>query len=508
MDPVSALVLAMIFGTAVWRAAWQAAADQARVEVARGKDAVRADLRRRLEAGRAAGPVYPMWWIWAAFRAGQAARGRQDRRYAEQRPGAGATTGPAGRVAGAAFRGGAYGAREARRQYREFRDAQPGARPQRPRRPGSVPRPAPAGVCEQCGTVAAAAALAEATTLHGRPARMCARCRADADAARRAAAELDRAEAEDRRRAADGDVVDAEIVEAGAAAAGITGDTAPAGGEPGRGICCARCGTGLDGGACPDPACPLCPAYRGELAAEGASADQFRLPVRYCRDCESQVMPGTWYADRATGEDLCLFCARGYRGVGYPDGAVRERGDTELAAIGVPVDDDGNPVPIDPADWQRLAAVAIAAAGEAAPAEAAAPAADDAWPDIPRSGPDDQAAAPAALPATTPEGDNAMSCNGEVHTQADWADQSGGILAQLDAITASAENMLRSLRAREASRSQMTAAAAWADQVAAVAARGRELVDEVNARQDPYVGAVQAAGGSDEVAVPGYYAEL
>jgi hypothetical protein len=101
-----------------------------------------------------------------------------------------------------------------------------------------------------------------------------------------------------------------------------------------------------------------------------------------------------------------------------------------------------------------------------------------------------------------------MSCNGEVHTQADWAAQSAAITEQLDVITESSENMLRCLTAREASRSQMTAAAAWADQVAAVASRGRELVAGVNARQDPYVDAVQSAGGSAEVAVPGYYDEM
>jgi hypothetical protein len=171
--------------------------------------------------------------------------------------------------------------------------------------------------------------------------------------------------------------------------------------------------------------------------------------------------------------------------------------------MGTPLDARGEPAAMSPETWAQIAAPAALIASAAASA-AAAP--EDARPGTP-AGPHDQAAAPAALPAALPAGDD-MSCNGEMHTQADWADQSAGILGQLDGIVASSENMLKCLTAKEASRSQMTAASAWADQVAAVAARGRELVAEVNQRQDPYVDAVQGAGGSEEVAVPDYYAEI
>lgn len=101
-----------------------------------------------------------------------------------------------------------------------------------------------------------------------------------------------------------------------------------------------------------------------------------------------------------------------------------------------------------------------------------------------------------------------MSCNGEVHTQADWAAQATGIQAGLSLIGDSAENMLRSLDARHAGRDHMRLAAEWADQVHSCITFGTSVITEVNTRQDPYVGAVQAAGGSAEVADPAYYDEM
>ena len=101
-----------------------------------------------------------------------------------------------------------------------------------------------------------------------------------------------------------------------------------------------------------------------------------------------------------------------------------------------------------------------------------------------------------------------MSCNGELHTQADWGTQSAAVQDQLGLITGSAENMLRCLNAREAGREHMNLAAQWADQVRAAIDYGAGVIDSVNTRQDPYVGAVQAAGGSAEVAQPSYYDEM
>ena len=101
-----------------------------------------------------------------------------------------------------------------------------------------------------------------------------------------------------------------------------------------------------------------------------------------------------------------------------------------------------------------------------------------------------------------------MSCNGEVHTQADWAGQTGAMTDQLTGIADSAENMLRCLTAKEAGRTHMQLAAAWAGQVQDVLTYGQGVIDSVNTRQDPYVDTVQGAGGSEEVAVPDYYDEM
>lgn len=97
---------------------------------------------------------------------------------------------------------------------------------------------------------------------------------------------------------------------------------------------------------------------------------------------------------------------------------------------------------------------------------------------------------------------------GEVHTQAAWAEQASAINGQLAGITGSTENMLASLSAVNAGREHIRAAAEWADQVRVVLGYGARLVADVNRRQDPYVGAVQAAGGSAEVASPAYYREM
>lgn len=102
-----------------------------------------------------------------------------------------------------------------------------------------------------------------------------------------------------------------------------------------------------------------------------------------------------------------------------------------------------------------------------------------------------------------------MTCNtGELHTQADWEGLTGAIKEAMAQIGDAVENTLRCLSAKNASRSQIAAVQDWGSQVTAVLGYGTDLVDEVNARQDPYVEAVQAAGGSDEVADASYYAEI
>lgn len=538
MDPVSALIFAWICTHVIMRAAAEAAADQARAEIRRGRAAAATAVRarrsaigtraqRRLQAGRDAGPVYPMWWAWAAWRfAGwlldMRRSGRQDPRTAEPRGLRGRpTTGPFGRVAGAAWRGGRFGWQETRRQWRGYRDAHrlvdeddyPGGYvpPPRPR-----PRPVEVGVCEVCGAVVARAALAVATTRLGRRAKMCAQCRADAEASRQADQAAGPAVSEPAAPAddvADADVVVPALPASGGEPAG-TGTPAPPSLAPGGGrpaVLCTRCQEPLtDGMSCVNHSCPLCPDYQGELAAEDCDLPgHFRIPAtRWCRDCGSSLLPNTWWAVNATNQDVCLFCANGSHGpdgrqpARYAPGECRQRTPAELAAIGTPIDADGNPVPLPTRYWQALAGDAAAAAARGAYPEdspAAAPAGAQAW---------NTAHEVPALPApTTGDGDD-MPLTGEVHTQADWDQQAGGIADQMGTIGESSENMLRCLTAKNAGREHMQLARGFADQVTTCMTRGREVIGEVNTRQDPYVAAVQGAGGSEEVADPDYYDEM
>ena len=99
-----------------------------------------------------------------------------------------------------------------------------------------------------------------------------------------------------------------------------------------------------------------------------------------------------------------------------------------------------------------------------------------------------------------------MSC--EMHTQAGWAAAAEFVQQRCTAITDSAENMLRSLSAKNAGRGHIAAAKGWHDQVTAVIGHAAGIIAGVNDHQDPYVYAVQGAGGSAEVADPDFYDEM
>ena len=540
------IICILIITHMIMRAAGQAAADQTRTEVRRAGDAIRRDLgarrseaagrlRERLDAGRAAGPVYPLWWLWAAVRGGGAIRRaiRQRPRPAEVRGGPiRETTGPLGRIFGAAWRGGVFAWEQGRRQRAASTGQGQGQQGTgQPRRPTAVP----VGVCERCGAVVALAALADATTRHGRTAKMCGQCRADVAAERQGDANGTGPQA---GPVPPDDVVDADVVDdppdpgpgpgpepgpgvrqfgectncgsqataldrlcdicRAAKAAAEEAIGRPLSDRGGPGVQCIGCGELLTGMVCFNAGCHLCPEHRDTRGLPVATnPGQWVLPVRFC-DCGRQLMPGTWCAVDVTNEDICLWCAQ-------DRGGCRPREPVELAALGDPVDADGNRMALSPEDRAQLA---TEAGGIALTASQGTTTPDDSPPEDP-AGPHN-GAAPAALPAPTPTGDDDdMTCaNGEVHTQADWADQSAAITGQLAGITDSAENMLRCLTAKEASRSQMTTAAAWADQVQAAMGYGQDVIDGVNARQDPYVDAVQGAGGSGEVAQPSYYDEM
>jgi len=557
MDPVTALIFAAIATHYIMKAAAQAGLTQTRAELGRARDAIRSDLagrrdaasarlRERLETGRRFGPRSGWWWAWAALRARSALRNiaRRPRRPAESRPGRNrATTGPIGRILGAAWRGAVYAWEDARRWQEAWREGE-----ENRRRPTAGPD---VGVCERCGAVVATAALAEGTTRHGRTARMCAGCRALCEKERQA----DAADAAARpSRAAPGDVAEGAFSDDGGRAADSSRPAAPAAqtsgaereeddiaalreaqerirrraaearrapgwegrcGEPSA-VSCVRCGSVVAAACCTNAACPL--SWRNAaIPAEGwpePVPDRFALPPRTCPECSTQLLPGTWHAVNATNADVCLFCARD----NHPEGTTRERQPVELAALGNPVDADGNPRPVHPGQHRMLGQEAARIATEAAagPHGPCSLCGCPLGPDLrcahcdgpPQATPPepDAPAGPQALPpAPTPEGDD-VSC--EVHTQAAWQMAADNVHETLGGITDSVENMLRSLSAKNAGRGHIAAAKHWGDQVAAVTARGKVIVGQVNDHQDPYVDAVQGAGGSEEVADPDFYDEM
>jgi|HubBroStandDraft_6_1064221.scaffolds.fasta_scaffold00231_7 hypothetical protein len=334
-------------------------------------------------------------------------------------------------------------------------------------------------------------------------------------------------------------------------------------------VACARCGSVVAAFSCTNPTCPL--SWRNiPIPDEGwpeAVPERFALPVRMCPECSTQLLPNTWHAVNATNADVCLFCARDH----HPEGTTREREPAELAAIGNPVGADGYPIPLHNGQHRMLGQEAAriatrAAAGPHAPCSlcgcpldstrccnccdgppesrrcitetsrcGAADCDDGALPDgstcprcggfgelelcltherpvqrcrAPHDSPPDSPAGPQAsepAPATT-EGENNVSC--DVHTQAAWQEAANAAHEAVGGIADSVENMLRGLSAKNAGRGHIAAAKGWGDQVAAVLARGRSIVADVNDHQDPYVDAVQGAGGSEEVADPDFYDEM
>jgi hypothetical protein len=117
---------------------------------------------------------------------------RRDPREAEKPRAIRGTTGPFGRVFGAAWRGAKFAREEARRQ-REAHERASGV---------------PVGVCRRCGAVAAKTALVWALTRFGRQEQMCAKCRAAVEAERKADEEAAEPATAPEPDVADGDVVE------------------------------------------------------------------------------------------------------------------------------------------------------------------------------------------------------------------------------------------------------------------------------------------------------------
>jgi hypothetical protein len=53
------------------------------------------------------------------------------------------------------------------------------------------------------------------------------------------------------------------------------------------------------------------------------------LPVTFCPECRTQLVPSTWHVVIATGADVCLFCDR----KNHRPGECRQRTHEELGLI-------------------------------------------------------------------------------------------------------------------------------------------------------------------------------
>jgi hypothetical protein len=131
--------------------------------------------------------------------------------------------------------------------------------------------------------------------------------------------------------------------------------------------------------------------------------------------------------------------------------------------------------------------------------------------EVPAAGGRDQELSPLFVPALESGGsqmDTSTAPAGEVHTHGAWNQSSAAMQDILGELSSGLDNMLGSLTAQNAGRDQVTGVTAWADQVAACIAHGREHIADTNSRQDPVVDAVGAAGGVEQVADMPYYAEV
>ena len=116
--------------------------------------------------------------------------------------------------------------------------------------------------------------------------------------------------------------------------------------------------------------------------------------------------------------------------------------------------------------------------------------------------------------ATTTEGDDDMTGSdlarqgGESYTHGQWADVTARIAQALDELGPALENMLGSLRAADAGRSQVTGVITLYDRTAAWAEQVRAMLADGTAREAPVVEAVTAARGPEEIAGIAYYEEV
>ena len=100
------------------------------------------------------------------------------------------------------------------------------------------------------------------------------------------------------------------------------------------------------------------------------------------------------------------------------------------------------------------------------------------------------------------------SGGGESYTHGQWHHVTTAIHQALDQLGPALENMLASLNAAAAGRTQVAGVMNLNDQAVAWADMVRDMLTQVNTREMPVVEAVAAAGGPDEIAGIPYYEEV
>jgi hypothetical protein len=89
---------------------------------------------------------------------------------------------------------------------------------------------------------------------------------------------------------------------------------------------------------------------------------------------------------------------------------------------------------------------------------------------------------------------------GETYTHRAWLDWAESCLGKLAGLQQALDTMCASIEAADGDQAQADAIRTWQAHIADVEAEGRQMVDEVNARQLPVGEAVAAAGGPENTA--------
>lgn len=181
-----------------------------------------------------------------------------------------------------------------------------------------------------------------------------------------------------------------------------------------------------------------------------------------------------------------------------PEGALKL---CALCRAPAAVDDTGTPDAL-PAPGAAVAAEGDEAAdGELIPVPAMAAAV----PTTTRNG--ELMTGTGALARRTAHAPVPVVAGGDIANHGDWDRLTQQVATAVELITRCQDAMLGNLKAADAGRTQMADIRAWSDRLTATVMFIRSMLAEVNGRIHPLIDAVNAAGGPDEVASPGYHSD-